>query len=235
VGAGETKESGRWGVAVGVAAVAILLVLMLFRSPKPAPAPAAGQPGLKVVLAPALSDEAALFDTAPLFLPTERNGTVDVPAPQPGGAFADFKPELVLPDDQLRFGLRPPIPVPARPADALTEDPPGNPLLGIGQTDASIAQLPDRSSFVEVVSAATGRRVLAMPLPHAQPPEAFGPDRAPVEYLAFVDPAGLVGTLVPTSGSGSDGIDGYFARYLAQAFRIGDRLTPGIYRVSVGP
>jgi len=53
--------------------------------------------------------------------------------------------------------------------------------------------------------------------------------------MAAVDPAGLVGPVVPTVRSGVSEVDDYFARYLEETLRVGQRLAPGFYRISVGP
>jgi hypothetical protein len=57
----------------------------------------------------------------------------------------------------------------------------------------------------------------------------------PMEFLAAVDPAGLVGPLVITEDSRVEEVNTYFRKYLAQTYRIGERLPPGFYRIIVGP
>ena len=56
-----------------------------------------------------------------------------------------------------------------------------------------------------------------------------------MEFIAAVDTAGLVGPLVPTVRSTDADVDDYFGRYLAETLRVGQRLAPGFYRISVGP
>jgi hypothetical protein len=58
---------------------------------------------------------------------------------------------------------------------------------------------------------------------------------APVEFVARVDAAGLVGPLVVTERSGLEEVDVFFANYLARTLRVGERLAPGFYRICVGP
>lgn len=232
--AGRDPGVRRWTVAAAASVAALALVLALFRAPRP-PAPPPARPVPAIVLAPALTDEAALFDPAPLFLPTDRNGTPRAPEPVPGDTFRDYPAKLVLPAEDLRLGLGPPIRVPASPVDALFANPPGNPLLGMGRTGAGVPQLSVRKAFVEVDSLATGRQVFAAPVPDASPPQPFGPDRRPIAYVALVGPGGLVGEPMPSTGSGSEALDGYFADCLVKTLRVGLRLPPGIYRISVGP
>ena len=56
-----------------------------------------------------------------------------------------------------------------------------------------------------------------------------------MEFIAAVDAAGLVGSVVPTVSSGAGEVDEYFGRYLADTLRVGQRLAPGFYLISVGP
>jgi hypothetical protein len=56
-----------------------------------------------------------------------------------------------------------------------------------------------------------------------------------MEFMAAVDASGLVGPLVLTVHSDVAEVDAYFGRYLAETFRIGQRLEPGFYRICVGP
>lgn len=227
----------RWTAAAAVAAAAIALMLALVRPPKP-PAVSGGPQALapRIVLARNLTGEAALLDPAPLFLPTDRNGSPGVPAaPEPGGGFSGYR--VSLPEGSLTPNLGQPIAVPAGPAEALTVQPPGNPVLGIGRTSelGSIPHLSARKSFVEISDLATGLPVAALSVADAQPPEPFGPDRRPIEYVAAVEPMGLVGAPATSVSSGSPALDAYFADFLARSLHLGERLHPGIYRICVGP
>jgi hypothetical protein len=56
-----------------------------------------------------------------------------------------------------------------------------------------------------------------------------------MEFMAAVDPAGLVGPLVLTVHSNVAEVDAYFARFLSEELRVGQRLEPGFYRICVGP
>jgi hypothetical protein len=183
-----------------------------------------------------LKQEASLNDPTPLFLPTEWNSAPDLPQRELGGAFQGYPDELAFATDKLKLALPPPVAVPASPAEALVSGAPGNPLLGIGRTDASVPVLPVRGAFVEIVATGTGAPVLARALADARPPQAA--DWQPLEFIVKVDAAGLVGPPVLTSGSGAATVDAYFGGsggYLAQDLRVGELLNPGFYRISVGP
>jgi hypothetical protein len=182
---------------------------------------------------PALAEDVALFDPATLFLPTRWNSSyVAKTVREPGAAFAAYPPKPVFTESAPLLALPEP-PVPASPAAALADDPPGVPLLGFGRTETAIPALAARGAFVEVVAAAGGRPVLAEALTAAAPPSDA--PWQPMEFMAAVDAAGLVGPLVATLSSGAAPVDAYFRRYLADTVRIGARLAPGFYRISVGP
>jgi hypothetical protein len=181
-----------------------------------------------------LTEEADLFDRTPLFLPTRWNSAEkELPSRDPSGGFTGYPDKLFFNGDELSLGLPPPIAVPRRLPDALAGNAPGDPFLGIGRTGYAPAPLPARGACVEISAAASGSRVFSRALAEAQPPG----DGAwqPMEFLVAVDPAGLVGPPVLTIPSGQEGVDAYFRRYLADVLRVGDRLAPGFYKITVGP
>jgi hypothetical protein len=223
--------------AAGLAAA--IAIALLFRAPRASPAAPAKPPVRPTVglasMDPALSEEAVLFDPTPLFLPTEWNSTrKELPRREPGDEFTGYPDKPAFGEDELAIGLPPPIAVPAHLSDALEAYPPGTPFLGFGRTGYRPPVLPDRGAYVEIVAAGTGRLVLAKALLDAQPP-GNGTWLQPLEFLVAVDPAGLVGPPVLTVRSGSEEVNGYFRHYLAETLRVGDRLAPGFYRISVGP
>ena len=175
-----------------------------------------------------------LLDPTPLFLPTAFNSSrIDYVPGAFGGAFAGFPFKKTFSDSELQLHLPPAASVPATPAEALAGDPPGAPFIGFARANTIVQTLSPRAAYVEIVEAGTGRSVLEMPVTGAHPP-ASAPWQ-PMEFIAAVDPAGLVGPLVPTTRSGVDEVDTYFGRYLADTLRVGQRLSPGFYRIIVGP
>ena len=115
----------------------------------------------------------------------------------------------------------------------MSADSPSSPFLGFGKTDATRPALPSRGAFVEITVQGTGQRVLSQALLDAKPPGEGA--WQPLEFLAVVDAAGVVGSLEITSHSNLAGVDNYFLRYLVQTLRVGQRLPPGFYRITVGP
>jgi hypothetical protein len=206
----------------------------MIRIPEP-PAPASvARPATIRLINPGIVTATMLIDPTPLFLPTEFNSSrIDYVPNDLVGVEAGFPFKKTFSDSELELHLPPPNAVPQTPADALVDDPPGAPFLGFDRADPVMEPVSPRVAYVEIVDARTGRSVLGMPVADAHPP-ASAPWQ-PMEFLAAVDRAGLVGPLVPTTRSGVDDVDAYFGRYLADTLRVGQRLAPGFYRIIVGP
>lgn len=216
---------------------ALVIILLAFaftiRIPQPGEARAAKDAPTVRMVDPVAIAGTLLIDPAPLFLPSPYSSSrVDYSPREPGGAFGGFAFKKVFSDSHLDLELPPTANVPSSPA-SLGEAPPGAPFLSFGRTQVIVQPLAKRGASVEITEARTGRRVLEVTLADANPPSSL--PWQPVEYLAAVDAAGLVGPLSPIRRSGVDEVDGYFGRYLSEVFRVGQRLAPGFYRVSVGP
>lgn len=229
----------RWAVAGAGAAAVGALVVILFRQaapPSAMPVKTPHRPTVTLVNAKdqAVNDEAVLLDPTPLFLPTKWNATQrELAPPDPGGRFQGFDaPKLSFAENELKLGLPAPIAVPAGPAEAVAADAPTSVLAGFGRVDGPEVGPTARGAFVEIRLASDGRKVLAQAI-DGPPPGKGG--WAPVEFMARVDAAGLVGPLVVTDRSGLEEVDAFFANYLARTLRVGERLAPGFYRICVGP
>ena len=141
---------------------------------------------------------------------------------EPGATAENYPPNYVAVEEGLGAKFPSPAGVATTVTDALV-DPPGPALAGFGRAPASAPVLAPRGAFVEIVAEGTGRAVLRQPLPDARPPVEG--DWQPLEFLAHVNPMGLVGTLALTRRSGVEGVDDYFQRYLVQTLRVGQRLA----------
>jgi hypothetical protein len=223
----------RWLASAIGAAIILGGLLLLFRAPVTPPASPlpVSRP---IAVRQGNDDELAMRDLAPLFLPTARNaGPREVPHREPGRTFFDRdaeKPTFAETNLHLNFpvSVRPPS-----PSDLLA-DSPGPLVAGFGEMDIPPAPAATHGAFIEVIATATGRRVLAESLAaDARPPANLS--WQPLEMVAAVNPAGLVGPLVVTARSGVDEVDNHFRNYLAERYRLGDRLAPGFYRIIVGP
>ena len=196
------------------------------------PAPSLPRPSVGLV-DPVVIKGTMLFDLTPLFLPTEFNSSrKDYVPTEPGGSFAGFPYKPTFSDSQIALHLPPPTAMPASPAEALVGDPPGAPFIGFGRVDISLEPLAPRAAYVEITEAGSGRKVFSQAVGDAHPPSSGW---KPMEFMAAVDPAGLVGPPVLTVQSDVADVDAYFGRYLAENLRIGQRLDPGFYRIRVGP
>lgn len=235
----------RWLISAIGAAIAMALLLPLFRKPTvrpPVSMPTAtrkAEPSVKIT--PGHADELVMRDLRPLFLPTPFNAAPSEPAHlEPGSALLDRDDEkLKFTDEDPALRLPMPIHVPATPLEALG-NPPGPLTTGIGRTSAKIEPAPAHGAYVDVFVAGTDKRVFdeTLSLSSAAKPVSANHeirDWQPLEFLAAVDAAGLVGPLLLTRGSGAEDVDTHFRNYLARTFDIGDRLPPGFYRIVVAP
>ncbi len=236
-------ERGIWLIAATGAVLSAVVIVWLFsRAPVPPagaparPAPAVGLTRLNGSAADALvREQAELFDPTPLFLPTRWNaqprGLPSDAAREPGTAFSDFPSKLAFVESALALNFPASVAMPARPVEALGVGTPVRPLLGLGRVDLTTEPLAARGGFIEVQSAGTGERILAQALAATAP----AGDWAPLEFLVAINAAGLVGPPQLTRSSGSDPVDAYFRTFLVENFRVGVRLPPGFFRVSIGP
>jgi hypothetical protein len=245
-----SDERTRW-IAAGAGAVGVLaLLLLLFRIPE-SPATMPSVPAESVLaIADASASNAALreatqmHDLAPLFLPTELNAKLkEVPRPEPGRGVFDVEPtKLSFPASGLQVTDMLPAAVTLNgkamtvvtPVDALAAMATGPSLAGFGRAEAPLTPVPSRGGFLEVVASGTGERILVEVLPMEAMPVTQKPWQPP-QFLAVLDAAGLVGPLRVTEGSRVEEVDRHYQDFLVQKFRLGERLGPGFYRVTVGP
>jgi hypothetical protein len=242
------NEVTRWSIATACASLVGVFVLALFRSPTDPAAPGklddpkTLRPTAAVLVRSADGNDRAfdeqkiLADPTPLFLPTKWNAAPKgLPRPEPGARFENFEGRLrgTTPEGELNLNLPNPVSVPATPADVQLSERLGASVSGFGRAPVALPALDSRQAFVEIVAEGTGRAVLRQALADAKPPGESVWE--PMEFLVAVDAAGLVGGVSVTKRSGVEGVDNYFQRYLAQTLRVGQRLAPGFYRISVGP
>lgn len=233
-----------WAPAVIAGALALALVAALFRAPTPPRSPTISSAKPTLSLGPSqgassdplFSEDAALNDPTPLFLPTQWNSTQkEAPLRASDIAFTGYEPKFAFGATDLNLSLPPATSVPSRPAEALVVNPPGHPYLGLGRTSGTVQALSPRGAYIEIVAAGSGQQVLSQPLVDLPSQVADSPPgEGAWQFMAAVDVAGLVGPLIQTVRSGTPS-DGFFLDYLSQKLRVGERLPPGLYRISVGP
>jgi hypothetical protein len=222
-----------WTSIVGVIALAWVAFHVRMPEPRSLPGREAARPSVGLVDSVVIRGT-MLRDPTPLFLPTEFNSSrKEYVPPEPEGSFAGFPPKPVFAESELALHLPAGAAVPDSPAEAVAGEPPGAPFLGFGRSDLNVKPLAPRGAYVEITDAGSGRSVFGRPVMDAHPPSSES--WRPVEFMAAVDAAGLVGPLVLTARSEVADVDAYFGRYLADTLRVGQRLAPGFYRISVGP
>jgi hypothetical protein len=227
-----------WLLAILGALVVLIPLLALFRMAQPV----SGQgktslspPTIRLTVDGADSD-ASLFDPRPLFLPTKWNARSNVlPAAamrEPGDGFR-FPESWNFAEDSAVLTFPPPVQIPEKPADVLALEPVEAPFFGFGRTDRQVPELEHRDGFVEVVAAGDGRAVLQRALHDIHPPGDSNWE--PLEFIAAVEAAGLVGSPTLVTSSKVQAVDVFFENYLVKGLRIGERLGPGTYRIKIGP
>ncbi len=182
-----------------------------------------------------LQERAEMMDPTPLFFPTDWNyGQRPLNAErlrQPGQVFGLYEPKLTVNEQGLALFGAETIQVPQQPTDLLVQ---GNevPFAGMGQVDRKLTTLPVRAGYLEIRRFGDEKIVEEKPLTGGvQFPRT---DFAPVEFLVIVGVGGLIGDPILLSGSGWDEVDAYLRNYLSTSYRLGERLSPGRYRVLIG-
>ena len=182
-----------------------------------------------------LQERAEFFDPTPLFFPTEHNfGQNQQPEGarrQPGQVFASYEAKLRFADNAMPAYGQETAAASERLGDVLAQ---GNeaPFAGYGLIDDPRPALAERSAFMEVNALADGKTMVAQALPQLKLPRT---DFAPLEFMVLVGSAGVIGEPVLLAGSGWEEVDTFFRDYLVKSFRLGERVSPGRYRVVVGP
>ncbi len=242
------KSSLRTWVPLSAAACALVVgAAMLVRPPAPpgrlGPATEALQP-VRVVPLDQLADgradaeEFSLRDPIPLYLPTPLNaGQIgalgDDGRREPVAAFRNFPANLVFPESGLRFDFPAPVRVPADVTEAIDVERGRHAFRHFGRGRREIARFESRFGLIEAVRAGDGTAAFSAELP--RPDGAPEGDWGPVAMVVAVNAAGLVGLPSVIQSSGSAQVDAWLPAYLAGSYRLGQRLEPGIYRISLGP
>ncbi len=181
-------------------------------------------------------EDAMLRDPTPLFLPTEWNAGNLVRPPSlaigPDTRFQNFPPKLIQPEIGVRLAFEPTVAMPLTPAASLRIGERMDPYGAIGRTDRLTKAIGERLGFIEVIRARDGHQVIARSL--APMAGRIPPEWQPMELLVGVSSRGLEAMTI-VSSSGVEEWDQFMAVFLENTFRLGERLPPGFYRVSVGP
>lgn len=180
----------------------------------------------------------SLRDPVPLYLPTLLNAgqtgaLVDDGRREPVAAFNNFAARLNISEAGPRVGFPGPVEIPGGPVQALDPHRSGEALRYFGRRTTAIPQAVRRLGFLEVSNAENGEVVLLAEL--APVDAAPLVDWGPADMVVAVNRSGLMGLPFITRSSGSAQFDGWLPGYLATTYRLGERLRPGNYRISLGP
>lgn len=241
------RQKNRWMLAAGGALAGTIVIFLLFRSPesgRSSPGKIAigsSNVGLSIINGGAgeslLQQETTLRDPTPLFLPTPLNaGEGAIPTAEqrePGGGFSGYQPKLIFAENELQLQLKSPVAVPGSPVQAFGADQQTAADWGMGRLDSAATPLAKRGAFVEVLAAGDGRSLLAQALTEARPPGET--PWQPLQFLVGIDATGVVGSPILTESSRVAAVDRYFQNFVVETLRIGERLGPGFYRISIGP
>ncbi|HEY5552280.1 MAG TPA: hypothetical protein VIK52_10345 [Opitutaceae bacterium] len=183
-----------------------------------------------------VSEQLEYLNPEPLFMPTEWNaGVQPLPAElrrQPDQAFQSFDPQMTFSSNRLDPVFTPPNVAPEEPLRAL--DMGGSPRFAtIGRIESTPVSL-EREAFIEVRRVGDGGLVHTGPL-SGLPATIREVPWAPIRFLIAVNEVGLVGSPMVEVGSGNTEVDAAIQGFLGSEYRLGNRLIPGFYRVTVGP
>ncbi len=183
-----------------------------------------------------VAEQLEYLNPEPLFMPTERNaGNHPLPAElrrRPDQAFLAFEPQMTFYFNRLQPTFSPPSVASEEPIKAL--DIGGLPKYSAVGRRQRIPVSLEREAFVEVRRVGDGELVHAGPL-SGLPDAIKNGGWVPVDFLVAINAAGMLGSPTIEAGSGSPEIDDIFRGFLEAKYRLGERLSPGFYRVTVGP
>lgn len=242
---GTNPSTFPWTATV-VAAVLVVAAMVALVAPPRTPSPLQNEAVAPVqlvqpaVLSGTQPDRPAfgLRDPVPLYLPTPLNAAqaealAEGDRREPVAAFRNYPARLVFPEASLRVEFPPVVRAPANAGEAIDIDRGRSAFRHLGRRQAELSPASPRLGYLEVVRAGDGGMAYAAEVP----PQEGAPagDWGPVSLVVAVNAAGLVGLPFVVQSSGSAQVDGWLPGYLAGAYRLGQRLSPGIYRIYMGP
>lgn len=181
-----------------------------------------------------LQERATFFDPTPLFLPTAYNyGQGGLPRRlqrQPGQVFGNFAPKMNFEESALPAYASETGAAPENLSELLSRANEA-PFAGFGETGEALGTAQRREAFVEVKSLAGESLTRHVLQEAALPRQEFGP----LEFVVAVGAAGVIAQPTLMASSGWEEIDVFFRDYLVKTYRLGERLSPGRYRVLIGP
>lgn len=187
------------------------------------------EPGKDLIL----KEQSLLFDSEPIFLPTEWNKSsnkIENVIGEP--LFRDFPPIITLYDLQKLESIINEHPSVSSPADILNNKF-VSPFVGINQSNISISPPINRKAHIMIQSLNNSNIVASYGIIGASNlnEELW----IPIEFILVVDESGPILPLFVIESSGSEKIDLYFRNYISKLIFQHTPLPEGYYKISVGP
>ncbi len=190
-------------------------------------------------------DRVALLDTSPLYLPTRWNttsGNLDaIRSLRPRELFDPFPPRLSFAESPAAAELSLRLETAADPREIVLGRE-RSPFASLGRIDSEPPGTAVRFARVAVFRFGEPAPLFEVEVPPDEVAETFDETIFPGDPMAFsvqVTGFGGLGPLVPLESSGREELDTFFREdfrdRLRDAWRERGELTPGYYRVEVGP
>ena len=232
-------------ILVVVSLVLILFGLSLIRLPEPNPRSATivepiGVVGLAELPLPSSNENSMsgllLQDPTPLFLPTQLNsGRVDTAMTterSPGTSFGPIPAKLLFSETDVQLAIPEVVAIPTSALSVVIDGTETLALTELSRADQSAQPLGKRDGRLEVFSVSTGRALWSVDIAES----SFSAQlEGPWELLLAVTSSGSIGNPTVVSAGEGRGIDLEELSKVLEATHLGARLTPGIYRILLGP
>ena len=184
-----------------------------------------------------LREQAELYDSAPLFLPTTWNyvTNVEVFALEVDNAslFPAYAEEWTISDEMLKPIIGNGNSTITRARDSLKYEY-WDLYSTFGEEKLPVNWIPGRAGYVEIYDMLDYKIVTSETLPDKINALSVLPLWTPLEFLLTIDKLGPIGEPMLLQGSGSEAIDAILRDYLSEPV-FGARLRPGYYKVTIGP
>ena len=184
-----------------------------------------------------IREQAELFDTAPLFFPTEWNYASDLANlslvhPQ-GTLFASFSAEISFPRGSVERALPGVVSAFQSPVEALVEIDRAH-FHSFGLRDVETVPVPRRSGFLEIREMLSGRTVERRAIETDTIRRLTSERVFWVGFQIIVDKTGIIGESLLYHSTVSEESDTAMRDYLRTPFLLAG-LAPGYYEVIMGP
>ncbi len=177
-----------------------------------------------------------LQDPTPLFLPTQLNsGRVDAAMTterSPGTSFGPIPAKLLFSETDVQLAIPEVVAIPSSALSVVVDDTETLALTELSRADLNSKPLRKRDGRLEVLSVSSGRALWSVDIAESSFRAKL---EAPWELLLAVTSSGSIGNPTVVNAGEGNGIDlGELSKVLEET-HLGARLTPGIYRILLGP